>query len=72
MANAGPNTNGSQFFIMLADYPLQKNYSIFGQVTNETQSVVDKIGNVPVDNPNSQSPKPTVDVHIISITIAEK
>ena len=72
MANAGPDTNGSQFFIMLADYPLAKNYSIFGQVTNETQSVVDKIGNVPVDNPNSQSPKPTVDVHIISITIAEK
>jgi cyclophilin family peptidyl-prolyl cis-trans isomerase len=72
MANAGPNTNGSQFFIMLADYPLQKNYSIFGQVTSETQSVVDKIGNVSVDNPNSQSPKPTVDVHIISITITEK
>ena len=72
MANAGPNTNGSQFFIMLADYPLQKNYSIFGQTTSETQSVVDKIGNIPVDNPNSQSPRPTVDVHINSVTIAEK
>ena len=72
MANAGANTNGSQFFIMLADYPLAKNYSIFGQVTAETQNVVDKIGNVPVDNPNSQSPKPTVDVHIKTITITEK
>ncbi len=71
MANAGPNTNGSQFFIMLADYPLQKAYTIFGQVTSETQNVVDKIGNVPVDNPNSQSPRPTVDVHIISVTITE-
>ncbi len=33
MANAGPNTNGSQFFIMLADTALPKNYTIFGKVT---------------------------------------
>ncbi len=32
MANAGPNTNGSQFFIMLADHSLPPNYSIFGRV----------------------------------------
>lgn len=32
MANAGPNTNGSQFFILKTDYPLQPNYTIFGQV----------------------------------------
>lgn len=43
MANAGPNTNGSQFFIMLEDNPdLPPNYTIFGQVING-QEVVDKI-----------------------------
>ena len=34
MANSGPNTNGSQFFIMLADNPLPPNYSVFGRVTS--------------------------------------
>ena len=48
MANAGPNTNGSQFFIMLADTPLPHSYTIFGKVT-KGQDVVDAIGNLPVD-----------------------
>ncbi len=43
MANAGPNTNGSQFFIMLADAPqLPKQYTIFGKVV-EGMDVVDQI-----------------------------
>lgn len=43
MANSGPNTNGSQFFIMLEDNPtLPKNYTIFGKVISG-QEVVDKI-----------------------------
>lgn len=42
MANSGPDTNGSQFFIMLADTPLPKNYTIFGKVV-EGQDVVDSL-----------------------------
>ncbi len=49
MANAGPNTNGSQFFIMLEDNPLPHNYTIFGQVVNG-QEVVDVIGQLPTDS----------------------
>ncbi|MDQ5969210.1 MAG: peptidyl-prolyl cis-trans isomerase [Patescibacteria group bacterium] len=45
MANAGPNTNGSQFFIMTADYPLPNAYTIFGKVVSG-QDVVDTIANV--------------------------
>ncbi|MBI5793490.1 peptidylprolyl isomerase [Candidatus Uhrbacteria bacterium] len=42
MANRGPTTNGSQFFILFADAPLPKAYTIFGRVT-EGMDVVDAI-----------------------------
>ncbi len=45
MANAGPNTNGSQFFIMHVDYGLPPSYTKFGRVTHG-QEVVDAIANV--------------------------
>jgi len=56
MANAGPNTNGSQFFIMHQDYGLPPSYTIFGRVT-EGQDVVDAIATTktgPGDRPVSE------------------
>lgn len=56
MANAGPHTNGSQFFIMHADYPLPPSYAIFGRVI-EGQDVVDAIATSksdPGDRPMSE------------------
>ncbi len=55
MANAGPNTNGSQFFIMHADYGLPPNYTIFGKLTSG-ENVVDTIATAktgPGDRPAS-------------------
>jgi cyclophilin family peptidyl-prolyl cis-trans isomerase len=46
MANAGPNTNGSQFFILHQDYPLPPSYVIFAWVTKGME-VVDQLASVP-------------------------
>ena len=64
MANAGPNTNGSQFFIMHADYPLPPSYTIFGRVT-EGQDVVDAIASTDRDS----NDKPLSPVTMEKVTI---
>lgn len=72
MANAGPNTNGSQFFIMHADYALPKNYVIFGHVI-EGIEVVDKItGSAVTASPMGEMSSPVEPVEINSVGITEK
>ena len=64
MANSGPNTNGSQFFIMLADVSLPHQYTIFGKVVSG-QEVVDAIGRVAV----GAGDRPVEAVVIESVTV---
>lgn len=68
MANAGKNTNGSQFFIMLADYALAHDYTIFGRVT-AGQDTVDKIGAVPTTGSPTDRP---VEKVVIKKAMVEK
>ena len=66
MANAGPNTNGSQFFVMHADYRLPPNYTIFGKL-NSGMDVVDAIATAPT----ASQDRPKDPVSITSVTITE-
>jgi cyclophilin family peptidyl-prolyl cis-trans isomerase len=72
MANSGPNTNGSQFFIMHQGYALPKNYVIFGQVIEGIEAV-DKIAESPtksgLSGENSTPVEPAV---IESVEIIEE
>ena len=72
MANSGPDTNGSQFFIMHRDAPLQKNYVIFGQVVKGIEAV-DAIADAPVEaNMSGENSKPVTPVRITSVEIFEQ
>ncbi len=67
MANAGPDTNGSQFFIMHRDTPLPPNYSVFGEV-REGLDVVDEIASTDTDSRD----RPRSDIRIESVTVHEE
>ena len=66
MANAGPNTNGSQFFIMHVDYPLPPSYTIFGRVT-EGQDIVNAIAT----SKTSAGDRPVAEVKMEKVSISE-
>ena len=66
MANSGPNTNGSQFFIMHVDYPLPYQYTIFGKVI-EGLDIIDSIAGVQT----AEGDKPVEDVTILGITVSD-
>ena len=66
MANAGPDTNGSQFFVMHADYRLPPNYTVFGKLT-AGEEVVDAIATAPT----GAQDRPHDPVSITSVAIAE-
>jgi cyclophilin family peptidyl-prolyl cis-trans isomerase len=67
MANAGPNTNGSQFFICHTDVGLPHSYTIFGQVTSGMDAV-DSIATTDTD----QTDRPQTEVVINKVTITEE
>lgn len=74
MANAGPNTNGSQFFVVLDDLrgKLPKNYTIFGKVTSGMETV-DAIAATPVQRGRGgENSTPTEAVTLDRVTVEEK
>ncbi len=72
MANRGPNTNTSQFFIMLSDVPMPKNYTIFGKVT-KGMNVVDSIAAVEIiPQMGDTDGKPKVDVIMKKVMVKKE
>lgn len=70
MANSGPDTNGSQFFIMHQDYALPPNYVIFAKVIRGLD-VVDALASVPTQQgPDGEESKPVTPPILKSVTIA--
>ena len=77
MANAGPGTNGSQFFIVFrnltAEGRLSPDYSLFGQMTDgeEALAALEAIPVGPSQGMTGERSKPLEEVHIVTVEIIE-
>lgn len=77
MANGGPNSNGSQFFIITASSSdsdvknLEGRHTVFGKVISGWE-VIEKINSVEVDDPTSNSPRPVEDIVVEDIKVVVK
>jgi peptidyl-prolyl cis-trans isomerase B (cyclophilin B) len=70
MANAGADTNGSQFFIVYADSQLPPAYTVFGTVDDAAVATVEQVAEKGVDNANGQgdgAPKEDVTIESVSV-----
>ena len=70
MANSGPNTNGSQFFIVYDETPLPASYTVFGTVDEATVESIAKVADAGTDDSNGPGDgQPRTPVDIDSVTI---
>jgi peptidyl-prolyl cis-trans isomerase B (cyclophilin B) len=75
MANAGPNTNGSQFFMVYGDAQLSPNYTVFGSISDDGLKVLDKVAKAGIDPASAAQSqdgtgKPTTPVKFTAVTVA--
>ncbi|PRX46142.1 peptidyl-prolyl cis-trans isomerase B (cyclophilin B) [Prauserella shujinwangii] len=73
MANSGPDTNGSQFFMVYGDAPLDPSYTVFGTIDDAGLRVLDKVARAGHDGSFDPSPgggKPTMEVKFTGVDVA--